>query len=104
VLLKTRNNNWKILLEFINDWSPALYSHKNGDVIYIDFSKAFDCAFHSKLIAKLQSYGINGRLLLWIKDFLSNHIQAVKTGKHRSSFTDVLRGVQQGSVLGLVLY
>jgi len=32
------------------------------DAIYIDFQKAFDSISHSKLIAKLESYDINGDL------------------------------------------
>lgn len=73
-------------------------------MIYIHFSKAFDCVVHSKLIATLASYGISDRLLLWIQAFLSNRTQAVKIGKHRSAFTDVSSGVPQGRVLGPILF
>jgi len=38
------------LIEYVNDWSLALNSRRNVDVIYIKFSKAFDCVVNSKLI------------------------------------------------------
>ena len=35
-------------------------------VAYIDYAKAFDVVIHSKLIYKLEAYGIGGDLLEWI--------------------------------------
>ena len=40
------------------------------DVIYLDFQKAFDSVPHQCLIKKLTSFGINGKILQWINDFL----------------------------------
>ena len=37
------------LLESINDWSIAISNRRLTDVIYFDFSKAFDSVSHSKL-------------------------------------------------------
>ena len=45
------------------------------DTIYFDFAKALDSVPHERLLAKLKSYDINGKVLEWIKDFLSNHRQ-----------------------------
>ena len=50
------------------------------DVVYVDFSKAFDSVGHSKLLHKLESFGIGGKLLLWIRDYLYNRTQCVKVG------------------------
>jgi hypothetical protein len=52
----------------------ALTSHHSVDVIYIDFSRAFDSVVFTKLIAKLEHYGITGRLLTWISAFLHNRV------------------------------
>ena len=41
-------------------------------MITIDFSKAFDTKSHKKLLRKLYSYGISGKILGWIKDFLAD--------------------------------
>ena len=48
---------------------------------------------------KLAHYGIQGMLLDWVKDFLSNRSQIVILNNASSEPTEVLSGVPQGSVL-----
>jgi len=63
---------------------------------YIDFCKAFDTVSHPKRILKLNKFGINGNLLSWISDFLSERIQKVKVNDSLSTEKDVLSGAPQG--------
>ena len=51
------------LIECTNDWTLAINSYNPVDIVYIDFSKAFDSLCHSKLICRLRSFGIVGKLL-----------------------------------------
>ena len=55
-----------------SDWQIALNGHYQIDIIYLDYSKAFDSVIHCKLLAKLQCYGVDGMLLNWIRNFLPN--------------------------------
>jgi hypothetical protein len=92
------------LLESINDWLVSIKSPNRTDVVYIDFSKAFDSIVTSKLLYKLESYGVTGLLLKWIECFLSNRIQCVVLDHTFSPFSQVVSGVPQGSVLGPILF
>ena len=76
----------------------------DSDTIYLDFSKAFDKVDHALLIKKLKLYGIKGKLLNWIKAFLSNRVQKVVVDGKVSFSELVISGVPQGTVLGPLLF
>ena len=68
------------------------------------WSKAFDRLWHKGLIEKLKSYGINGKLLKWLKDYISERKQQVLLNNSISSLGTLKAGVPQGSVLGPLLF
>jgi len=73
------------------------------DVIYLDYTKALDSVPTKRLIEKLRSYGIGGRLLSWIEDFLTSRTMRVGL---RGAFPGwwKLSAVPRGSVLGPLLF
>ena len=92
------------LLECALDWSVSLNSKCLVDVIYIDYRRAFDSIVHNKLLLKLGTFGISGKLLDWIGAFLSNRTQRVVIENSISDSTPVTSGIVQGSVLGPILF
>ena len=72
--------------------------------IFLDLSKAFDTLDHAILLHKLQSYGIRGMALAWIRDYLDNRKQYVTFNNINSSFLSISCGVPQGSILGPLLF
>ena len=73
-------------------------------VIFLDLSKTFDLIDHSILKAKLKSIGIRGCAYSWFEDYLSGRTQTVCLNGSNSEEMSIRTGVQQGSVLGPLLF
>jgi len=48
--------------------------------VYIDLAKAFDTVLHEKLLYRLKSYGIDGNLLSWLRNFLVGRTHCTRVG------------------------
>ena len=67
-------------------------------MIYLNFAKAFDKVDHNILLHKVKAIGIQGKLGIWIKNFLSNRTQHVRLPGGKSHCSSVISGVPQGTV------
>jgi len=78
----------------------------NGDVVYLDFSKAFDKKDHATVLQKINQLQMDGKLLQWLKSFLTDRKQSmtVLVNGIVSESQHVISGVPQGSVLGPLIF
>lgn len=92
------------MIEVLNDWTFALDNGSYVDVMYLDFSKAFDKVTHVKLLFKLRAMKFHPLLVNWITNFLSGRTFQVRVGSALSTQRVVSSGVPQGGVLSPTLF
>jgi hypothetical protein len=93
------------LASYVTDLVTAVDGRASADVIYTDFSKAFDKVDHRTLISKLYTqFGLHGNLLRWCASYLTNRkLKVVMDGYSSGSFK-ISSGVPQGSHLGPLFF
>ena len=88
------------LLEFLERVTTLIDEGDSVDVIYLDFSKAFDKVPKNHLLYKIKAHYIRGNVHKWISEWLSGRMQSTVLRGSFSEWCKVLSGVPQGSVLG----
>ena len=93
-----------VLLRLLEDWRAALDNNEYVAAVLMDLSKAFDCLPHKILLSKLSAYGLSDEAVLLLKSYLSDQKQLIKLNNIVSSWSEIKKGVPQGSILGPLLF
>jgi hypothetical protein len=78
--------------------------HKKVLLTSLDVSRAFDSIDHRILIPRLEHYGVRGRILDFLVNYLSNRKLRTCYGKFLSDAMDIGLGVIQGSPISATLF
>ncbi len=81
------------LLSFYSKVFEAVDQNENYDVVYLDFSKAFDKVPHQRLLKKVEAHGMDGKVLKWIRVWLSSRKLRVQINGKKSDGGCVTSGV-----------
>ena len=93
-----------VLLNMIEHFKKSLDNGEYVACLSMDLSKAFDCLPHCLTIFKLYSYGVSREACTLIASYLRSRKQRIKLGNSRSDWAELLKGVPQGSILGLLIF
>ncbi|TRZ08930.1 hypothetical protein HGM15179_018171 [Zosterops borbonicus] len=63
------------LIAFHDETTTWMDEGRAVDIVYLDFSKAFNTVFHSILIGKLKKCGLDKWTVRWIEDWLNGRSQ-----------------------------
>ena len=87
------------LLVIIEKWKRALDVKMKVGAIFMDLSKTFGTLNHRLLSAKLKAYALKQT-----ENYLTGRFQRTNVNNSFSSWSEIITGVSQGSILGPLLF
>jgi len=88
------------LMTFYDEMTDLVHKGRGMNIVYLDFSKAFDIVLRKILTEKLTKNGLDEETENW----LNSWAQRVMISCAKSSWSPVMSNVPQGSIQGPVMF
>ena len=92
------------IMNFVGEVLQCFEKNFHMISVFIDLKKAFDTVPHSLILRKLKLIGIRNTEMEWFISYMRNRRQFTRIDKNVSEFRKLTVGVQQGSLLGVLLF
>ncbi|BFY98463.1 hypothetical protein BsWGS_01503 [Bradybaena similaris] len=92
------------LIYLAQEIENAFQDKKKMLAVFIDLTKAFEKVWKKGLLLKLLNNKVEGKMFLWIRDFISYRTARVKIDGKLSNKIDTRQGVPQGGVISPSLF
>ena len=92
------------LVHLENEIQKYLFVGMKTIVVFIDLAKAYDTLWTKGLIIKLRRIGLQGNILIFLRNYLLNRTFQVQIGNAKSAITHPENGLPQGSILSSLLF
>ena len=92
------------MLNVFDDIMHLMSGGNTVDIVYLDFTKAFDKVDHGVLFHKIKTLGITGKFGVLMYLFLTHRTHFVRLQGGIRHVSPVLSGIPQGTVLGPLLF
>ena len=87
-----------------NSIRHSLYNREHCIALFFDLSHAYDGVWHLGLLSRLAQCGIHGKMLRWLREFLTGRTYNVYYEGETSRSHSIKSGVPQGSILSPILF
>ena len=101
---RKRFNALHCFLAMLEKWKKAVDTKNGFGALMTDLSKAFNCLRHDLIVAKLNANGFSLLALNVFQNYLAKRKQRTKIIYSYSTWSDILFGVPQRSILGPLLF
>ncbi|MGL4677181.1 MAG: reverse transcriptase domain-containing protein, partial [Brevinema sp.] len=102
--LRKQRSTTDSLFRLTNEIQKGFTTNMQTIAVFFDIEKAYDTVDHQMLLNNIKNIGIQGKMLLFLEDFLKERILKVRIGNVHSSSFVVKTGIPQGSVLSVTLF
>ena len=93
-----------LLLTMLEKWKRGIDNGACVSALFMDLPKAFDTINHDLMLAKLEAYGFSTDALNLMHSYLKNRKQKIQINNKFSLERNVIAGVPQGFIAGLLLF